>query len=100
MKDLNVSSITSSIVSVKNWVVQHRIVLFIVIVSSVFGFMILRIAQMSTMEPTSQQKTEALQSIKIVKIDESAITVIKQLEYKNIAIDTLFDPGRYDPFSD
>ena len=62
--------------------------------------MILRIAQMSTMEPIPQQKTEALQSIKIVKIDESAITVIKQLENKNIAIDTLFDPGRYDPFND
>ena len=100
MKDLNITSLKNKLTGVKNWVVRYRILLFVIVVSSVLGFMILRIAQMSTQEPTEQQKAEALLTVKVVKIDEKAITVIKQLESKNISIQTLFEPGRYDPFND
>lgn len=100
MKDLKLTPFINLAMSVKNWLIKYRVILFIVVVSSAYGFMILRIAQMSTIEPTQQQKSEALLSVKIVKINEEAITVIKQLEDQNISIETLLDPGRYDPFND
>ena len=100
MKDLQLQSLTKYVTGVKNWIIKYRISLFVTAVAVAFGFMTLRIATMSTAEPTSQQKAEALVSIKVVKIDENAIEVINQLQDKNIPVETLFDPGRYDPFND
>lgn len=100
MKNLQSSQLLASLVTIKDLIVRYRIILFAFIIAIIMGFMILRISQMSTMEPSVQQKNDALQSVKVVKIDESAINVIKQLESKDITIEALFDPGRYDPFQD
>lgn len=100
MKNLNSQSLKASIVTLKDWIVKYRISIFIFIVATILGFMLLRISNMATLEPTDTQKVEAKASIKIVRVNEDAISVIKNLQDKNISVETLFDPGRYDPFSD
>lgn len=100
MKDIHTPSVKDTLITIKNWLVRYRITLFIVSVTAVVAFMIFRISQMSTMEPTESQKAEAKQSVKVVKVNENTITIIKNLQGNNISIEALFEPGRYDPFND
>lgn len=97
--DLSTLSLKNSLVKFKDFVVRYRFVIFIIIVSLIIGFMFIRIAIMSTAVPNSQQEAEA-KNVQVVEIDNESILIIKQLEDKNISIQALFDPGRYDPFSD
>jgi DNA-binding Xre family transcriptional regulator len=53
---------------------------------------------MANSEPTSNQISEA-KLVQAVKLDENSILIIKQLEDKNINLEALFVPGRYDPFN-
>lgn len=100
MKDIHSPSIKDTFTTMKNWLVRYRVTLFIVSGTAVLAFMIFRISQMSTMEPTDAQKTEAKQSVKVVKVNENTVTIIKNLQGNNISIEALFEPGRYDPFND
>lgn len=97
-KNTRNTSIRGSLISVKDYIVRHRFVLFIIIVAVIISFMFIRISMMSTAEPKSYEKAEA-KSVKVIRIDEDSITVIKQLQDKNISIETLFSQDRYDPFN-
>lgn len=97
--DLNITSVRDYGTTIKDFVVRYRFVLFITIVSLIIGFMFIRIASMSTSEPTEAQITEA-EKVEVVKMSDDSVLVIQQLVDRNISIEALFDPGRYDPFND
>jgi hypothetical protein len=98
-QDLKTLSIKDNLIAVKDSIIKYRHILFTVLVSAVLGFMFIRIATMSTSEPEDYQVAEA-KIVKEIKLNEDSIQIIRQLEDKNISIQTLFDPGRYDPFND
>ena len=97
--DLNISSLKDSINNAKEFIVKYRHVLFIILVASVVGFMFIRIAKMSTAEPKDYQINE-VKTVQKLKLNEDSIEIIQNLQDRNISIQALFDPGRYDPFND
>ena len=99
MNNPSIQSIKAGIQSFINVLIRYRVVLFVTIVTVAIGFMLIRISAMATTEPTQNQKQEASASIKVVKINESTVEVIKQLQSRDIKIEALFEPGRYDPFA-
>lgn len=100
MKNLDLSSLKNTLNAIKNSIVKYRVSLFVIIVASVFGILIMGISNKAATEPTEQQINEAINSVKVVEVDDEAIRVVQQLQDNNIYITTLFDPGRVDPFSD
>lgn len=97
--DLKTASLKDYAINTKEFIAKYRHILFALLVASVLGFMFLRIANMSTAEPEDYQINEA-KSIQALKLNEDSIEVIQQLQSRNISIEALFDPGRYDPFND
>jgi membrane glycosyltransferase len=100
MNNLNIQSIKSSLQSLITLLSRYRVIIFVTLITGAFGFMIIRITSMATMEPTTQQKLEANAAVKVVKINEDTVRVIEQLQSRDIVIEALFEPGRYDPFTD
>lgn len=64
------------------------------------GFMVLKIDQLSSVEPTDDQVTEKLNDVKRPTIDQNAIDKIQQLQDQNIDVKTLYDQARSNPFNE
>ncbi len=73
---------------------------FLLLVLSVNGFLIFRINQYSSQEPSAEQLNEQQSTIKRIIIDEDSIDKILSLEKRNIAVKSLFEKARDNPFRD
>lgn len=78
---------------------KYRFIIFFISVSIVIGIMLIQIMNVSTKEPSTQQKEEASKTIKVIEINQSTLNVIRDLQSQNIEVDALFEQGRTDPFS-
>lgn len=79
---------------------KYTVVIFIVVVALVFGFLVLRIKNYSSTEPTEEAVTEKLTTVQRPKIDKNAISKIQQLEDQNVEVQSLFEQARDNPFSE
>ncbi len=79
---------------------RFQMLLFIVLVASVYGFLVLKISQLSNAEPSATAITENLKGVKRPKIDQSAIDKIEQLQSTNIEVKSLFNQARDNPFQE
>lgn len=91
-------SIISKLAPIKDFVVKHAILIFILSVVLLLVMMTFNIAHYANLDPTPSQKTDREGTLKVVKIDEKSITKIRQLQDRNISIESLFDNGRANPF--
>lgn len=74
--------------------------IFLLLVLGVNGFLIYRINQYSSQEPSPEQVSELQSTIKRIVIDEESIDKILKLEERNIAVKSLFKEARDNPFRD
>lgn len=96
--DINKDTIINKLLPIKNFIGRYSVIIFIIAVVSVLSFMTLRIAHYANLEPSDSQIDEKKASLKNTKLDEAAISKIKELQDKNISIESLFDNGRNNPF--
>lgn len=85
---------------IREFIGRYRIIIFVIIAGTMLSVMLLEISYMSNADPTADQISEAESSVKIITYDEQALNVIETFEGKDITIDAIFEPGRFDPFSD
>lgn len=95
---MNLESLTPKLISVKDYISKHAVILFILLVVGVFGFMVVRIYLLSSAEPTSSQVDEKMSTYRIVKLDTKIVELFRSLEDRNISVESLFDNGRTNPF--
>ena len=88
----------TKLVPIKTFIVRYAVVIFVVSVVGIFMYMTLSISRYANLEPSSSQEEERKASMTTVRLDESSINKIKQLEDQNISIETLFNNGRANPF--
>lgn len=95
---LNKSELLSKLVPIKNIFVRYSVLIFILFTVGILSFMTLRIAHYANLEPNEQQIDDKKATLKIVKLDDAAVSKLKELQDKNISIESLFDNGRENPF--
>jgi hypothetical protein len=93
-------SVINTFNKVKLFIIKYKITLFLVISCSLIGLIIIDITIQADANPTQSQIDEAKKSVKVITFKKESINVINNLREQNITIDTLFDPGRVDPFND
>lgn len=79
---------------------KFMIPVFLLFVIGVNGFLIFRINQYSSQEPLPEQVSEQQSTIKRIIIDENSIDKILKLKERNIAVKSLFEEARDNPFKD
>ncbi|MEX2014438.1 MAG: hypothetical protein WD885_00695 [Candidatus Saccharimonadales bacterium] len=79
---------------------KFMVPVFLLLVLSVNGFLIFRINQYSSQEPSIEQLSQQQNNIKRIVIDEESIDKILKLEKRNIAVKSLFKEARDNPFRD
>lgn len=95
---INKNELLTKLTPIKNIFVRYSVLIFIVFVVGVFSYMTLRIAHYANLEPNELQIDEKKTSLKVVKLDDAAVAKLKELQDKNISIESLFDNGRENPF--
>lgn len=79
---------------------RHAKFIFAVIIILLAGFLIFEINVLINKEPTDEQISAQLETIKRPKIDQETINKIEQLEDHNVAVQSLFKNARDNPFQD
>ncbi|HSW65600.1 MAG TPA: hypothetical protein VLI54_00485 [Bacillota bacterium] len=66
----------------------------------VYIFLVLRINQLSSAQPTVVEVDSKLQTIPQPKVDKNILAKIQQLQDQNIQVKALFDEARQNPFAE
>ena len=78
---------------------RDSVIIFLVIVATVFGFLIWRIGNLAGAEPKQDALDEKLLSVVRPKIDQDSINKIKTLQAQNVDIQSFF-VDRNNPFQE
>lgn len=78
--------------------VKHAPFAAIIIVLFCLLFMVMRINQLASAEPTPEAESTSAISTKIPKIDPDAVKQIQELEQNSPEVHGLFDQARNNPF--
>lgn len=81
-------------------VTRYSFVLFLIAFATMASYLITRIGYLSRLEPTEAQITAKTGEIKKTNTDKASILKLKDLESRNISVESLFDNGRTNPFED
>lgn len=100
MKNLNFKQIISKLLPVFNTLRRYSAILFIIMLVSVYGFLMFRINSLTNTEPSDETIAEKLQTVKRPKIDQSAVDKINELQGQNVEVKSLFDEARKNPFNE
>lgn len=79
---------------------RYSFILFLIIFASLAGYLVTRIGYLSGLEPSQAQIDKKLENVKKPTTDTESILKLKELEGRNISIESLFDNGRTNPFED
>lgn len=79
---------------------RYSFIIFLIIFASLAGYLVTRIGYLSSLEPSQIQIDQKLENVKRPTTDTESILKLKELEGRNISIESLFDNGRTNPFED
>jgi hypothetical protein len=99
-KDIKISTPNISVSEILAYVQKYASFSFFVIIALLYIFFIIRVNLIANSEPTEAQISEQTQAIKTLKIDQNSLTKIQNLEDQNIAVQSLFEEARTNPFQD
>lgn len=100
MKNISKKLILSKISALLDFALHYYAIAFFVIISCVFGFMVLRINQLANIEPTDQAYSDKLTEVKRPRVDDKVVKVLKNLEDNNIEVQSVFKQARDNPFNE
>jgi hypothetical protein len=82
------------------FVKKYKKFLFSMIVLVLIGFLVFRINQLASAEPSEATIDEKLQTVTRPKLDQGVIDRIQQLQDQNVEVQSLFDEARNNPFDE
>ena len=98
--NIDIKSIVSKVLIVLQKLHRYVVIIFIVIIFSMYSFLVLRINSLASREPSEEEVTMQLLSVKRLRIDQSAVDKILQLQDNNVGVKALFDQYRDNPFQE
>lgn len=93
----NINSTVSQLLSLAQ---RHALFLGIIGFSILYGYIIMQISGLSTVEPEQAKVNEQLKSVPRPNIDTDAVITIESLETQNINTQAIFNEARENPFSE
>ena len=79
---------------------KYAALLFILLAIAILGFLVYRIGQLASMEPSNELVSEKSGQNRPMGIDPKAVDQVKSLQSTNVEIKSLFNNSRNNPFSE
>lgn len=100
MKNILPPRIADNAANITSQLAKYKLLLFVLFIAGVYGFLLLTISSLSTMEPTPEQISERSSPIKSAKVDKKIIRQLEQLQDNSVSVKALFDEARDNPFQE
>lgn len=98
--NLEVKDIVAKIGPILEGLKKYLVFIFILLVLSVYSFLVFHINTLAQQEPDEAAVVERLKTVQRPKIDQDALDKIQLLEDQNIQVQTLFQHARDNPFTE
>lgn len=99
-KNIDVKQITAGLRGLFAKLQRYAGFLFVVSVLLIYSFLVLRISLLSDPKADEAAVAEQIDTVKRLKVDQSSIDRIEQLEDQNVGVQSLFEEARDNPFQD
>ena len=96
--NLEVKDIPAKLIPILSRLRHYVVIFFFIGLTATYGFLILRINELTQGEPDESAIQEKLKTAPRPKLDDSAAKKIKELEVQSIEVQTLFKDARENPF--
>lgn len=83
---------------IASFLVRYKVTILLVIASLILSILFIAISVFTNVKPNNQQISQAEETVKLITIKKESIKVVESLKENNISIESIFAPGRYDPF--
>lgn len=76
----------------------YTFVIFLVFAAVLYGFLVLRINELSNSEPTDAAISDQVQTTRLTHIDENVVKKLQSLRDNSVNVEALFNQARNNPF--
>jgi hypothetical protein len=97
---LDLKSLPQQLKLVFGAVSRYRVVAFLCFVALIYGFVLLRISTLSSVQPSADAVTVQHNPIKTARIDPDVVKQLQSLQDNSVSVRTLFDEARNNPFQE
>jgi Tfp pilus assembly protein PilO len=98
--NIELNNIVPKLKSLSDVLRRYVVVIFIGILVIIYGFLVFKVGTVSSVNPDEEVVSQQLQDAKRLRVDQEAINKIEQLKDQNIAVRSLFEKARDNPFHD
>lgn len=97
---INLDRIQKQLRKVAFKIVTYRSIIFLLVLASLYGFILWRINVLSSAPPSQADLSSAEKQASSPHISESVVQKIKSLQDNSVNVQTLFDQARNNPFNE
>lgn len=76
----------------------YSFIIFLVFAAVLYGMVILKINELSDVQPSEEAIAKQVKSTKLPQIDEKVVAQLKALQDNSVSVQTLFTQARDNPF--
>jgi len=88
--------LSATLVKLGRQLSRIRVLLFILLVASLYGYMVFQIGQAINVEPTPADELTTVKASP--RIDQDTVQQLKQLQDNSVSVKALFNDSRSNPF--
>lgn len=99
-KNIDLKAIGPQLVNALQKTSQYAALLFFLLVASVYGFVLLRINTLSSLQPTAESIVSQEKTTSIQKVDPKVVKQLETMKDNSVNVQTLFQQARDNPFSE
>ena len=86
---------------VNDWVSKlkrYSLVAFIVLIAVIYGYVVLRINSLRSIEPSPTAVSSQVKAAQIPRVDPTVVKQLESLKDNSVSVKALFDEARSNPF--
>jgi hypothetical protein len=100
MTKINIPQLPPIVGSVLHQINRFKVVVFLVVVTGVYGYILLQISTLSNAQPSAEQISSQASQIKAAHIDKAVVSQLERLKDNSVSVQTLFNNARNNPFQE
>ncbi len=97
-KQLSLKGLPLQLTAIVGKLKRYSLPVFLIFVAGVYGFVLLRINNLSQAAPSDQAVTSQVQAAKVPHIDAAVVKQLETLQDNSVSVQSLFDEARSNPF--
>lgn len=97
---INLESVKKSFLGSFKWLNRYRNILFFLLLTSLYGYIIWRINVLSTAPPSTTDVVSAQQNTETPQISADTVQKLQNLQDNSVRVQSLFNDARQNPFQE